>query len=81
MVLGILQELPFPALHRTSPWGTRVAAGPFTSACCFFPNSYSELKASTCGQKIGPEDTVQRDPATLVLKPGRLIFAAIYMTW
>ena len=47
----------------------------------FFPNSDSELKGSTSGQKIGPEDTVQGGPATLVLKPGRLLFIAIYMTW
>ena len=47
----------------------------------FFPNSDSELKGSTRGQKIGPEDTVQGGPTTLVLKPVRLIFAVIYMTW
>ena len=46
-----------------------------------FPNSDSELKGSTGGQKIGPEDTVQGGPATCVLKPGRLLFIAIYMTW
>ena len=31
-----------------------------------FPNSDSELKGSTSGQKIGPEDTVQGLPATPV---------------
>ena len=46
-----------------------------------FPNSDSELKGSTSGQKIGPEDTIQGGPATLVLKPGRLVFVAIYITW
>ena len=40
----------------------------------FFPNSDSELKGSTRGQKIGPEDTVQGLPATPVSETRRARF-------
>ena len=42
-------------------WKSSIHSGHFKS---WFPNSDSELKGSTSGQKIGPEDTVQGGPAT-----------------
>ena len=77
----MLHELPFVALAAGAFFGCLCVPLVWKPLVTSFPNSDSELKGSTSGQKIGPEDTVQGLPTTCVLKPGTVLFIAIYMTW